>query len=57
MRSFMACHILTGNHVYKIGFDQISPSASPIRDLGARLIINFTLRYPIDLSVSFRKDE
>ena len=33
MRSFMACHIptfLTGNHGYKIGFDEISPLASSI---------------------------
>ena len=45
MRSSWPVTFLTGNHVYKIGFDQISPSASPIRDLGTRLIIYIMLSY------------
>ena len=45
MRSSWPVTFLTGNHVYKIGFDQISPSASPIRDLGKRLIIYIMLSY------------
>ena len=33
---------LTGNHVYKIGFDQMSASASSVRGLGTRLSLPYT---------------